>query len=58
MTIAKCKKCKSDDYEIIHIENYEYEGDCISMLAKVRCCECGNEFYVKEFFDFSSSERV
>ena len=56
--MAECKNCGCDDYEVIYIEEYEYCGDYISMLAKARCCECGEEFWIREYFDFDRSNRV
>ena len=56
--MAKCKNCNSKDYEIIYIEEYNYNGDCITVLAKARCCECEKEFWVKEYFNFDDSKNV
>jgi YgiT-type zinc finger domain-containing protein len=56
--MAKCKNCNSEDYEIIYIEEYDYNGDYIRVLAKARCCECGKEFWVREYFDFDDSKNV
>ena len=56
--MAKCKKCNSEDYEIIYIEEYDYNGDYIRVLAKARCCKCGKEFWVREYFDFDDSKNV
>ena len=56
--MAKCKNCNSEDYEIIYIEEYDYNGDYIRVLAKARCCGCGKEFWVREYFDFDDSKNV
>lgn len=56
--VAKCQICKSDDYEILYIEDYAYHGDFIIVLAKAHCCNCGAEFWVKEYFDFGKSKNI
>ena len=56
--MAKSKNCNSEDYEITYIEEYDYNGDYISILAKARCCECNKKFWVREYFDFDNSENV
>ena len=57
--MVKCKKCNSkDDYEITYIIEYDYSGDCVTVVARAYCCECGEEFLVKERFDFADSENI
>ena len=56
--MAKCKNCNSADYEIIYIEEYEYHGDYILVLAKAHCCECGKDFWVREYFSFDNSKNL
>lgn len=56
--MVKCPKCKSEDYEVKYIGDYNYQGDEIITLANVRCCECNKEFWVKEFFTFSDAKYV
>ena len=56
--VAKCQICKSDDYESIYIEEYDYNGSFIIVLAKARCCNCGAEFWVREYFDFGKSKNI
>lgn len=56
--MAKCKNCNSKDYEIIYIGEYDYNEDYITALVKVRCSECGKEFWVREYFNFNDSKNV
>ena len=56
--MVRCPKCKDDDYEIIYIEDYTYEGNDVIVFAKARCCKFNNQFFVREFFDFISGENV
>lgn len=56
--MVKCPKCKSEDYEEIYVEDYSYECDEIITLTKARCCECGEEFWVREFFTFDSAKNI
>jgi len=56
--VAKCQICKSDDYESIYIEEYDYNESFIIVLAKARCCNCGAEFWVREYFDFGKSKNI
>lgn len=56
--MIKCSKCKSDDYDVLYIEDYEYHADEIIVLVKARCCNCDKEFWVKETFLYSEAENV
>lgn len=56
--MAKCPICNSKDYEVIYIEEHDYNGDCVIVFAKARCCDCGKEFWVREYFNFDMSENV
>lgn len=56
--MVKCPKCKSEDYEVNYVGDYNYQGDEIITLANVRCCECDKEFWIREFFTFSDGEYV
>ncbi len=56
--MVKCPKCKSDDYEVNYIEDYSYEGYKIIVLAKAHCCECGEKFWIREFFTYDSAKNV
>ena len=40
------------------IEEHDYNGDCVIVFAKARCCDCGKEFWVREYFNFDMSENV
>lgn len=56
--MVKCPKCKSNDYEVIYIDDYSYYGDEITVLVKAHCCKCKKEFWAKEFFIFDSAKNV
>ena len=56
--MAKCKNCGSEDYEVIYIEEHDYNGDYITVVAKVRCCDCGEEFWIRAYFDFGEGENI
>lgn len=57
MTMAKCPECGSEDYDVIYIEDTEYNTSYIDCLVKVRCENCGKVFWVKEVFEFGSSRN-
>ncbi len=58
--MVRCPKCTDsyDDYEILYIEDYDYTGDSVKVLAKVRCCNCNNEFWVIETFVFKEGKNI
>lgn len=56
--MVKCPICNSKDYEVIYIEEHDYNGDCVIVFAKARCCDCGKKFWVREYFNFDMSENV
>lgn len=56
--LAKCPKCKSDDYEVQYVDDCNFHGDYMTALAKARCCQCDKEFWVREYFNFDRSETV
>lgn len=56
--MAKCPICNSEEYNEIYVEEHDYNGDYVIALVKVRCCDCGKEFWVREYFDFDRSENV
>lgn len=56
MMFAKCPKCDSEDYNILFIEGWEYKCfGVVTALMKVKCDDCGNEFWVRENYEFESS---
>lgn len=56
--MVKCPKCKSDDYDVLYIEECAYKGSEIITLVKVKCCECGKEFWVTEYFVFDTANNT
>lgn len=56
--MVRCPKCASDDYDVVYIEDYTYKGDEVSILVKAKCCECSEEYWVTEHFDFGTSENT
>ena len=57
--MAICPKCKTEDeYSIIQIKEYIHNNDFISVITKVCCDECYEEFWVREVFDFADSYNI
>ena len=56
--MVKCPQCGSEDYEISYIEDTEYSTDAIMVVEKACCCDCDEEFWVREFFSFDYSENI
>jgi len=56
--MVRCPKCKCEDYEVIFIEGYDYEGDSVTADVEVECSECGKKFWIKERFKFKSAKNA
>ena len=56
--MVKCPKCKSDDYDVVYLDDYTYKGNEICVLVRAKCCECNHEFWVTEHFIFKSAENT
>lgn len=56
--MAKCPKCNCEDYDVIYIEDHDYIGDEIILTVKVKCNDCGEEFWVREKYEFKNSTNI
>lgn len=56
--MVKCPKCKCDEYDILYVEDYDYAEDFIVVTVKAKCLECGEEFWVKQLFNFESAKNI
>ena len=57
--MVKCPKCKHIVYyDVLYVEGYDYEGDSVIATVKAKCCDCGEEFWVKELFEFNGNENI
>ena len=55
---AKCPKCGSEWYDIYSVEEYDYNGETVSVLVKAKCDDCNEKFWVRETFKFIKSINV
>ena len=56
---ARCPKCGSEWYDIQVIwETYEVNTDILVRESRAKCDECGQEYNIKEYFNFDYSENA
>lgn len=53
--MVKCPKCGSDDYDVLFIEDWEYNSNGAIAHVKAKCENCEKEFWVKELFKFKDA---
>ena len=59
--MIECPKCSSTIYDSLFISGYDNDFndfDTIIETSKVKCCACGYEFYIREFYTFTHAEVV
>ena len=55
--MVRCPKCKSEDYTISYIDEYDGDDNEVYRFSKVKCDDCGSRFFIKETFKFVDDEN-